>query len=128
MKTVEIIHHVETDFFSVSRSRVSIETTSRQIQTPKLNYFINIIFIFSESPRFFTKFLQNKFFSANKMLFISVFKWRVRDYRILTICDLYDSYLRGKLLLSLSNSIFIFYLKNEFAKCFWDYCFYFMNL
>ncbi len=30
---------VETDFFSVSRSRVSIETTSRQIETPRLTFF-----------------------------------------------------------------------------------------
>ncbi len=36
--TVENVHHVETDTFLTSRSRVSIKTTSRQIETPKASF------------------------------------------------------------------------------------------
>ena len=37
-QTVEKISTVETSSLPVSRSRVSIETTSRQIETPRANY------------------------------------------------------------------------------------------
>ncbi len=40
-ETVEIFSSVKTNILTVSGSRVSMETTSRQIETPRLRFHVN---------------------------------------------------------------------------------------